>query len=108
MVRKDGKRSTSSRSWAAPAAASAAAASPTPRPTRCRSTRRASRPRAQALYDLDRGKTIRRSHENPDVQRLYGEYLGRPLSEKSHELLHTHYHAKTPRGIVSPNLKVVV
>jgi iron-only hydrogenase group A len=63
--------------------------------------------RAQALYGLDREKTIRRSHENPDVQRLYKEFLGRPLSEKSHELLHTHYKAKSPRGIVSPNLKVV-
>ncbi len=63
--------------------------------------------RAQALYDLDRGKTIRRSHDNPDIQRLYKEYLGRPLSEKSHELLHTHYKAHFPKGIVSPNLKVV-
>jgi len=63
--------------------------------------------RAQALYGLDREKTIRRSHENPDVQRLYKEFLGRPLSEKSHELLHTHYKAKLPKGIVSPNLKVV-
>ena len=63
--------------------------------------------RAQALYDLDRGKTIRRSHDNPDVQRLYREYLGRPLSEKSHELLHTHYRAKLPKGIVSPELKIV-
>jgi iron only hydrogenase large subunit-like protein len=63
--------------------------------------------RAQALYGLDREKTIRRSHENPDVQRLYKEFLGRPLSEKSHELLHTHYREKSPRGIVSPNLKVV-
>jgi len=63
--------------------------------------------RAQALYGLDREKTIRRSHENPDVQRLYKEFLGRPLSEKSHELLHTHYRAKLPRGIVSPELKVV-
>jgi iron-only hydrogenase group A len=63
--------------------------------------------RAQALYDLDRSKTIRRSHDNPDVQRLYREYLGRPLSEKSHELLHTHYQAKLPRGIVSPELRVV-
>ncbi len=63
--------------------------------------------RAQALYGLDREKTIRRSHENPDVQRLYKEFLGRPLSEKSHELLHTHYKAKSPKGIVSPNLKVV-
>ena len=63
--------------------------------------------RAQALYDLDRGKTIRRSHDNPDVQRLYREFLGRPLSEKSHELLHTHYKTHYPKGIVSPNLKVV-
>ena len=62
--------------------------------------------RAQALYGLDREKTIRRSHENPDVQRLYKEFLGRPLSEKSHELLHTHYQAHLPKGIVSPNLKV--
>jgi len=63
--------------------------------------------RAEALYGLDRSKTIRRSHENPDVQRLYKDFLGRPLSEKSHELLHTHYKAKAPRGIVSPNLRVV-
>lgn len=63
--------------------------------------------RAQALYGLDREKTIRRSHENPDVQRLYKEFLGRPLSEKAHELLHTHYKAHLPKGIVSPNLKVV-
>jgi iron-only hydrogenase group A len=63
--------------------------------------------RAQALYGLDREKTIRRSHENPDVQRLYKEFLGRPLSEKSHELLHTHYKAHLPKGIVSPSLKVV-
>ncbi len=61
--------------------------------------------RAGALYDLDRAKTIRRSHENPDVQRLYREFLGRPLGPKSHELLHTHYKAKEPRGIVSPRLK---
>jgi NADP-reducing hydrogenase subunit HndD len=63
--------------------------------------------RAQALYDLDRSKTIRRSHDNPDVQRLYREFLGRPLSEKSHEFLHTHYKAKLPKGIVSPELKIV-
>lgn len=56
--------------------------------------------RAQALYDIDRQKTIRRAHNNPDVRRLYKEFLGKPLSEKSHELLHTHYTAKLPRGIV--------
>ncbi|MGE5618522.1 MAG: iron hydrogenase small subunit, partial [Sphingomonadaceae bacterium] len=36
----------------------------------------------------------RKSHENPDVQQIYREFLGRPLSDKSHHLLHTHY---TPR-----------
>lgn len=56
--------------------------------------------RAEALYGLDRNKTIRRSHENPDVQRIYKEFLGRPLSPVSHKLLHTHYKAKEPRGII--------
>jgi len=63
--------------------------------------------RANALYSSDRKKTIRRSHDNPEVQRLYKEFLGRPLSEKSHELLHTHYKPKEPRGIVSKTAKVV-
>lgn len=57
--------------------------------------------RAQALYNNDRKNTIRRSHDNPEVQRLYREFLKRPLSDKSHELLHTHYKAKQPQGIVS-------
>ena len=61
--------------------------------------------RAQALYNLDRGKTIRRSHENPDIQRLYKEFLGRPLSPLSHKLLHTHYKAHEPRGIVPKEIK---
>jgi len=62
------------------------------------------RQRAGALYGIDRRNTIRRSHENPEIQRLYKEFLGRPLSETSHELLHTHYTAKVPRGIVSGKL----
>ncbi|MBN1816099.1 MAG: iron hydrogenase small subunit [Sedimentisphaerales bacterium] len=56
--------------------------------------------RAKALYDLDRGKTIRRSHDNPDIQKLYREFLQRPLSATSHKYLHTHYQAKLPRGII--------
>jgi iron only hydrogenase large subunit-like protein len=56
--------------------------------------------RAEALYSLDRGKTIRRSHENPDIQKLYKEFLQSPLSPISHKYLHTHYAAKTPKGIV--------
>jgi iron-only hydrogenase group A len=63
--------------------------------------------RANALYSSDRKKTIRRSHDNPEVQRLYKEFLGRPLSEKSHELLHTHYKPKEPRGIIAKAVKFV-
>lgn len=46
--------------------------------------------RAPKLYELDRNREIRYSHENPEVQKLYKEYLGEPLSERAHELLHTH------------------
>lgn len=47
--------------------------------------------RQKALYSEDEHKPIRKSHENPDILRLYEEYLGAPLSERSEELLHTHY-----------------
>lgn len=55
--------------------------------------------RAAALRSEDRSKTIRRSYENPEVQRLYREYLGRPLSEKSRRLLHTTFVPRKPEGI---------
>lgn len=41
------------------------------------------------LWRLDKGEALRFSHENPDVQALYRDYLGKPLGEKSHHLLHT-------------------
>jgi NADP-reducing hydrogenase subunit HndD len=47
--------------------------------------------RTKVLYDEDAGKTLRKSHENPYIVQLYEKYLGKPLSEKSHHLLHTHY-----------------
>lgn len=47
--------------------------------------------RKKALYDEDRSKTIRKSHENPYIQKLYKEFLGEPGSHLAHELLHTHY-----------------
>lgn len=47
--------------------------------------------RTNAIYAEDRGKPIRKSHENPYIQQLYREFLGEPYSEKAHELLHTHY-----------------
>ena len=45
--------------------------------------------RGQRLYVLDKNAPMRFSHENPQVQALYREYLGAPLSEKAEELLHT-------------------
>jgi iron-only hydrogenase group A len=51
----------------------------------------AARARMQALYKIDQNDSMRASHKNPSVARLYEEFLGKPLSEKSHHLLHTHY-----------------
>lgn len=45
--------------------------------------------RAEVLYGLDRINNLRFSHENPSVIKCYEEFLGKPLSHKSHELLHT-------------------
>jgi iron-only hydrogenase group A len=53
------------------------------------------RKRAEAIYQQDRELPLRKSHENPAITQLYAEFLGEPLSHKSHELLHTHY---TPRA----------
>lgn len=47
--------------------------------------------RAQALYDYDGERNIRRSHENPAVETLYNEFFGSPNSAKAHKLLHTKY-----------------
>ena len=45
--------------------------------------------RGKRLYQLDQASLLRFSHENPEVQALYRDYLGEPLSEKSEQLLHT-------------------
>ncbi len=45
--------------------------------------------RGKILYGLDRTAEVRFSHENPSVQKTYEEFLGAPLSEKAHHLLHT-------------------
>jgi len=47
--------------------------------------------RMECIYNEDRGKPIRKSHENPYIKQLYKEFLGEPYGEKAHELLHTHY-----------------
>ena len=47
--------------------------------------------RIAAIYKEDEGKKLRKSHENPEILQIYNEYLKKPLGERSHHLLHTHY-----------------
>ena len=47
--------------------------------------------RQEAIYKEDRNKKLRKSHENPEILKLYKEYLGEPYGEVAHRLLHTHY-----------------
>ena len=51
--------------------------------------------RAQALYAADESKPLRKSHENPSLQRIYEEYFGEYGSHLAHRILHTSY---TPRN----------
>ena len=53
--------------------------------------------RMKALYEIDRNLPVRKSHENPEVIKIYKEFLGAPLVGKAHELLHTHYHKTAKR-----------
>ena len=48
--------------------------------------------RMKALYEIDKNLPVRKSHENPEVVRIYKECLGAPLKGKAHELLHTQFH----------------
>jgi len=47
--------------------------------------------RMRSLYDIDEKESIKVSHKNPSIVEIYAKYLGEPLGEKSHHLLHTHY-----------------
>jgi len=55
--------------------------------------------RAKALYSIDGSKSLRKSHENPAIELLYENFLGAPNSHLCHELLHTHYQPRYPRGV---------
>ncbi|MCG8700376.1 MAG: [FeFe] hydrogenase, group A, partial [Bacteroidales bacterium] len=55
--------------------------------------------RTKAIYDEDKSKTLRKSHENPYIKKLYEEFLGEPCGELSHKLLHTHYVDKSKKII---------
>lgn len=50
--------------------------------------------RMAAVYRADQELSLRKSHDNPQVQTLYQEFLEKPLSEMSHKLLHTHYRVR--------------
>ena len=47
--------------------------------------------RTQSIYKIDAERPIRQSHRNPDVIRLYQEFLEKPLSHRAETLLHTNY-----------------
>jgi len=54
--------------------------------------------RIEAIYREDEGKSLRKSHQNEAILKLYAEYLKEPLGEMSHRLLHTHYREKEQLG----------
>ena len=58
-----------------------------PRPT----TDEVRKKRIAAIYREDAGKVLRKSHDNPKIKQIYGEFLISPLGDLSHKLLHTHY-----------------
>ena len=47
--------------------------------------------RISSLYEKDASMTLRKSHENPSIQKIYEEFYGQPLSETAREMLHTVY-----------------
>ncbi|MEG0832097.1 MAG: iron hydrogenase small subunit, partial [Acidaminococcaceae bacterium] len=51
--------------------------------------------RREALFDCDQASVLRKSHENPEIIKLYANWLGEPLGPKAHHLLHTHYTPQT-------------
>ena len=53
--------------------------------------------RASVLYQEDVNQKVRQSHNNPDIKKIYADFLGHPLSELSEKLLHTHYDAHRER-----------
>ncbi|MDT8308867.1 MAG: NADH-dependent [FeFe] hydrogenase, group A6 [Bacteroidales bacterium] len=50
--------------------------------------------RRETIYDIDNKDSVKVSHKNPEVKNLYNCFLGEPLGEKSHHLLHTHYNKR--------------
>ena len=62
--------------------------------------------RTETIYKIDADRPVRQSHRNPDVVRLYNEFLGEPLSEKAEELLHTQYRDRR-QAQVNPGIEEI-
>jgi len=60
--------------------------------TSCPSGRETMAKRLDAIYNIDLNSSIRKSHDNPTVKKLYETFLGKPNGHLAHKLLHTHYH----------------
>jgi len=60
--------------------------------------------RMKAIMAEDRGKVMRKSHVNPAIKEVYDKYLGKPLGEKSHHLLHTHYASRGKYNVEIPEV----
>lgn len=63
--------------------------------------------RQQGVYRIDAERPIRASHENPEVIRLYQEYLGAPGSHRAHELLHCAYEPRERRSVCFEGARVI-
>ncbi len=61
--------------------------------------------RQTAIYTIDKESKIRQSHNNPLIRKLYSDFLGEPLSHKSHELLHTTYRDR--KNVVKHTIKEI-
>ena len=59
--------------------------------SKIRETVNVAKKRSEAMYSIDERSTIRLSHKNPVLQKIYQEFLGEPGGHLAHELLHTHY-----------------
>lgn len=55
--------------------------------------------RADCLYSIDEKSTIRKSHENPVVKKIYEEFLEKTGSHVAHKLLHTEYQTREKYNI---------
>jgi len=56
--------------------------------------------RAKGVYSIDEALTLRKSHENPSISKIYADFFEKPLSHKAHNLLHTHYTDRSKKKVI--------